>query len=63
MSVAGLTYVQTVSPSGVTSNNVPRGPSSMSVFPFGRRTAPEIKLEKKSAGSAAAYVHIGSAGP
>jgi len=43
-----LTNFQTISFSGVTSNTVPSGPEQMSVLPLGNRSAPEMKLAKKS---------------
>jgi hypothetical protein len=48
VSVAGLTYSHTFWPEEVTSKSLPFTPSSISVFPFGRRWAPEVWDEKKS---------------
>ena len=41
----GLTYFQTISFSGVTSNTVPFAPEQISVLPLGKRCAPEMNIE------------------
>ena len=58
----GLMYFHTVSADEVTSKKVPLGPLLMSVLPFGRRPAPEMKLALKSDGLGAVYVHVGAVG-
>ena len=46
--MAGFTYFQTISLSGVTSKTVPLAPEQTMVLPLGRRSAPEMNDEKKS---------------
>jgi hypothetical protein len=54
----GLRYCQTLVPAGVTSKKFPFVPSQISVFPFGRRCALEILLEKKLVVGVALYVQM-----
>jgi len=57
----GDLYCQTMVLAGVTSENNPKAPRQMSVFPFGRRCAPEKVGEIKSP-RVSLYVHDTSEG-